>query len=184
MLLGAETLAVLLTFWALATVDGASGWASVLLGWALLYLALVDLRCFRLPDAVTLPLVLAGLGLSVLGLTGPLLDHALGALVGFAVLAALRSIWLTWRGVEGLGLGDAKLLAAAGAWTGVAALPSVMLIACAAAFVHVAVLMRTGTTARRDLALPFGPALCIGFWITWLHGPVVLRGHGFVTNLL
>jgi leader peptidase (prepilin peptidase)/N-methyltransferase len=88
------------------------------------------------------------------------------------VLAGARAAYRRLRGVEGLGLGDAKLLAAAGAWLGPAGLPSTMLIACAAALAHAALLARGGSGVGWRTPIPLGPALALGFWITWLHGPV------------
>jgi leader peptidase (prepilin peptidase) / N-methyltransferase len=67
-------------------------------------------------------------------------------------------------GQEGLGLGDAKLFAAAGAWLGWQALPMALLIAAVSGLV---VALALGKTARAT-PLPFGPALALGFWVTWL----------------
>ena len=75
---------------------------------------------------------------------GLLGDHALGALAGFASLAVIASVYRRVRGREGLGLGDAKLLAAAGAWLGWQALPSVVLIAAASGLA-----LALATRARR-----------------------------------
>ena len=79
-------------------------------------LAWIDLRQFRLPDALTLPLVLLGLGLSLTGHGPAPLDAAIGAAAGFAVFWALGATYFRLRKIDGLGLGDAKLMAAAGAW--------------------------------------------------------------------
>src|SRR5262245_28011209 len=122
---------------ALALHDGAAPpavlAASALLAGALIALSVIDLATFRLPDVITLPLILAG----------PLLAWAAGwdgvwwrvisAGVGFAALFAVGSGYLALRGRTGLGLGDAKLFAAAGAWLGMEMLPSVMLWACGVA---------------------------------------------------
>lgn len=170
-----ELTALALAVWAAIVVrEPLLAAISAALGWTLLALALIDLRTMRLPDALTLPLTAAGLALSAAGLTGPLLEHAAGALAGFALFYAVAALYRWRRGIEGLGLGDAKLLAAAGAWAGIAALPSVLLWGCLLGLAHAlaAGLARGGL--RGDAATPFGPALALGFWITWLHGPVVL----------
>ena len=176
-LLVAEVMALVVTEWALLATTGMVSLVSILLGWTLLGLALFDWQNFRLPDIATLPLILVGIGLSAAGLTGPLLEHALGATIGYAVLVAIREAYRRWRGIEGLGLGDAKLLAAAGAWVGLFALPSVLLIACITGLLHAMALAGTADRMRRDLAIPFGPALCVGFWLTWLHGPLTAAIH-------
>jgi leader peptidase (prepilin peptidase)/N-methyltransferase len=147
---------------------------SVVLGWTLLLLAAVDIACFRLPDVLTLPLIAAGLAASLALPGAPWLDHLAGAAAGGAALAILAWAWPRLRGVEGMGLGDAKLLAAGGAWLGWRALPSVVLIACAAAFAWYGLmfLARGRQSLRRRMA--FGAPLALAIWIVWLVGPLAL----------
>ena len=158
-----------------AALTAPPGWILALslgLGWTLVCLAAIDLTSFRLPDPFTLPLLAAGLAVSA-GLPGrPILDHLAGAAVAWGALTALASVYRRWRGVDGLGLGDAKLLGAAGAWLGWRSLPSVVLIACgvALAWVGLQAIMR-GRVALSD-RLAFGAPLCLAFWIVWLHGPL------------
>lgn len=145
--------------------------ATLLLGWTLLVLATVDVLVFRLPDIFTLPLIAAGLLLSFQLPDHDPPAHVIGATAGFLVLYGIALAYRRARGREGLGLGDAKLAAAAGAWLGWQALPSVVLIACAVAFVWigVALLFRGREVLSRELA--FGAPLCFAFWLVWLHGP-------------
>jgi prepilin signal peptidase PulO-like enzyme (type II secretory pathway) len=144
------------------------------IGWALGLLAVVDILALRLPDIVTLPLILAGLALGdrITGL--PFADRLAGAAAGYAALSLLGWAYARLRGQEGLGLGDAKLLAVAGAWLGWAALPAVVLTACAASLVWVSI--RVLLHGRRTLAEPmaFGAPLCGAIWVLMLiaiHGP-------------
>lgn len=145
--------------------------ASLLLGWALVMLAAIDFAVFRLPDRLTLPLLAAGLAISYAPPGSPGLDHLLGAAAGYGSLAALAFAWRRWRGVEGVGLGDAKLLGVAGAWLGWRPLPAVVLVACAAAFALVAV--RAVTRGRSSLGerVAFGAPLSLAIWTVWLYGP-------------
>jgi leader peptidase (prepilin peptidase)/N-methyltransferase len=158
--------------WAVAMTDGWLVWATAGLGWVLLVLAAIDLRHLILPDVLTLPLIPAGL--AVIWLIEPerLLAHAVGALLGWACLALLATAYRRLRGIDGLGMGDAKLLAAAGAWVGAEGLPSVLMAAAVPALA-VALLQgwRRGRLDRQA-ALAFGPWLCLGFWLVWLYGPV------------
>src|SRR5262249_28336885 len=114
------------------------------LGWALLALAWIDLRRWLLPDALTLPLIALGLAAAALDLWD-LADRAAAALLGYAAFRAIGWAYERFRGREGLGQGDAKLLGAAGAWLGIAALPQVVLLAAAAALAAAAVLALRGT---------------------------------------
>lgn len=169
----AEIAALALALWAVAVLPASLVPAGALLGWTLLGLALVDLACFRLPDPGTLGLTLAGLALAAAGGLGDPAAHALGALAGYAAFRAIAFGYRAWRGIEGLGRGDAKLAAAAGAWVGLAGLPSVVLVACLTGLAQaLAQGLATGRLGART-ALPFGPALCLGLWVVFLHGPVV-----------
>ncbi len=138
------------------------------LGWTLIVLASVDLAVFRLPDVLTLPLM--GAGLVYASLAGDLGGHAAGLLVGYGSIAVTGWIFARLKRRQGIGLGDAKLFAATGAWLGWAALPSVMLIACGLGLVwFAAAALREGRHALRAPA-PFGVALCCGTWVIWMLG--------------
>jgi leader peptidase (prepilin peptidase)/N-methyltransferase len=143
---------------------GVAAALAVILGWA----AWIDLKQMILPDWITLPLIPAGLALAWVQ-DQPLLERVIGAVAGYAAFAGIAWIYHRWRGRDGLGLGDAKLLAAAGAWTGWASLPSVVLVASVSALVWVLM-------ARPDpqKPFPFGPFLALGFWLVWKFGPLTL----------
>jgi leader peptidase (prepilin peptidase)/N-methyltransferase len=148
--------------------------ASLALAWSLVCLAAIDLTAYRLPDVLTLPLLAAGLAVAFLLPGRPILDHLAGAIVGWSALAALAWAFRRWRGVEGMGLGDAKLFGAAGAWLGWAALPSVMLVSCAAAFLWVGFrVLRRGLAAGRE-RIAFGVPLSLAILAVWLEGPLVV----------
>ncbi len=169
-----EVAALMVAVWSLAVLPGWLAWASCGLGWSLIALALIDARHLLLPDALTLPLVAAGLAVAWAVDPAKLPGHALGAAAGFLALAAVGLAYRRLRGREGLGLGDAKLFAAAGAWVSWQGLPSVLLLAAAGALAwH---LMAARLTARQleGRELPFGPYLAAALWLVWLYGPVVV----------
>ena len=170
---GMEAAALLIAIWSIAITPAPLFLASAALGWALLTLAVIDARETILPDVLTLPLILAGLLLAFALSAAEPLDHALGAVLGGASFWAVAAAYRLIRAREGLGLGDAKLFAAAGAWLGWAALPSVLLIASAAGLIAAlsARLIR-GETLQATQEIPFGPFLAAGFWLTWAYGPV------------
>ncbi len=142
---------------------------AALLGWWLLGLALIDLRSLRLPDAMTLPLAAAGLALAWLqpdGLPVPAFADAVTASVGGGLaLAGIALGYRALRGREGMGLGDAKLAAAAGAWLGVAAMPWLLLLSASMGLALALLLHRRLDGAA---AIPFGPPLSLAFWLLWL----------------
>jgi leader peptidase (prepilin peptidase)/N-methyltransferase len=145
---------------------------SLALGWALVCLGVIDLISMRLPDLLTLPLLGGGLAATFTLPGAPIADHLAGAAAGYGALAALAWAFHHWRGVEGIGLGDAKLLAAAGAWLGWRPLPSVLLVACAAAFAWIAIKLAFGERRIVQTRLAFGAPLCLAIWIVWLFGPL------------
>jgi leader peptidase (prepilin peptidase)/N-methyltransferase len=151
-----------------------SGWlllASLMLGWTLLALAAIDLRSQLLPDALTLPLIPAGLLVAWLR-DAPLIDHVLGAAAGYLVFVAIAWLYRHLRGREGLGRGDAKLLAAAGAWLGWQALPDLVAAAAGAAVLVALVGALCGRGPSALTRIAFGPYLALAFWLVWLLGPI------------
>jgi leader peptidase (prepilin peptidase)/N-methyltransferase len=142
--------------------------ATLALGWTLTLLGCIDVLAFRLPDVITLPLMVSGLLLGPALLATPFEDHLIGAVAGYGVIALLGWVFARLRGQDGIGLGDAKLLACAGAWLGWRPLPNLVLIAAAGGLVWVAaaVVWR----GKRALAepIPFGLPLSGAFWILWL----------------
>ena len=181
-----ELAALAVALWSVLALPGNLVWTGAGLGWLLLALAVIDARHFLLPDVLTLPLIPAGLAVTWLLSPAQLPAHLLGAALGFTVFAAIAWAYRRLRGREGLGLGDAKLLAAAGAWVGWTGLPGVVVLAavgalltllCARLFAQ----RRRFATGAADLAfpklsattaVPFGPFLALGFWLTWLYGPL------------
>lgn len=154
---------------ALASGNATAMPATCLLGWWLLLLGAIDRRIGLLPDMLTLPLIAAGLLEGLVTVDGaPPIDRVAGAAVGYAVFAGLAFAYRRLRGRDGLGLGDAKLLAAGGAWLGWQALPGVILIGAGGALAVTLILQRGGLT--RHTAIAFGPWLALGIWAMRLLG--------------
>lgn len=172
-----EVGAVAIAVWSASVVPGWLAWVGCGLGWALLVLAAIDWRSLVLPDEITLPLVVAGLGFVALEAREDLPGHVLGAAAGFGAFAAIAWGYQRLRGRRGLGLGDAKLMAAAGAWVSWVGLPSVVAIAAALALVGVGVRalgsrLGAGRPMSGSDAVAFGPYLALGIWCVWLYGPL------------
>ncbi len=152
---------------------GLSPEAAVLavLGSMTVVLIFVDAEIQILPDVVDLPGIALGLLLGWLhaGVDAPQLvlasslgDSALGAAFGAGLLLAVGLAYRLVRKVEGMGLGDVKMMAMIGAvcgWTAV--LPVVFLGSITGAAIGIAIAMR-----RREglqFALPFGVFLGLAF---------------------
>ncbi|MFY0541883.1 prepilin peptidase [Nannocystis pusilla] len=90
-------------------------------GLGLLIATYTDLDLWLIPDEVVLPI--AGLGLVVAAISPATLgvgviEAALAAACGYLLIAGLRWVYLRYRGIEALGLGDGKLLCMIGAFAG------------------------------------------------------------------
>ena len=165
---GVELAALSIAVIAALLDQGIEVWLDCLLGWGLLALAWIDARHWLLPDLLTLPLVIAGLVAALAMAPGELASRALGAAGGYVFFRGLAFLYRRLRGRDGLGQGDAKLLAAAGAWVGAAALPQVILIAAFAGLCAAGVMRIAGMRLGAFSALPFGPFLALAIWVVWL----------------
>lgn len=170
---GVEAAALAIALVSIMVDRGIDAWLDALFGLWLLALAWIDLRRWVLPDTLTLPLVAAGLMAAALWARQDLIDRTLGVACGYFALRAAAWAYRYLRGRDGLGGGDAKLVAAAGAWVGASGLPSVVFGAAAAALGTAAAIALAGRVVRRDTALPFGPFLALTAWFVWLFGPVM-----------
>ncbi len=170
------------------TVGLAWGWcawrwggSASALAWAgffttLLGLALIDADTMLLPDAMTLPLLWAGLIAANFGWTGVDLSDALwGAVAGYLSLWLVYQVFLRVTRKHGLGHGDFKLLAALGAWLGWQVLPWLVLGSSLLGLCAAAVLMWRGTYVKGQ-HMPWGPSLAmagtvLAIWrpgLTWV----------------
>jgi leader peptidase (prepilin peptidase)/N-methyltransferase len=167
-----ELAAIAIVAWAALVTSGPILFASCVYGWGLLLLAAIDWRVQLLPDVVTLPLMVAGLVAAIVLPLDPWRDHAIGAAAGLAVLAIVAWLYRRLRKREGLGLGDAKLSAAIGAWTAWQGLPTTLLWGSILGLLFAIALPLSGRRVRLSDRLPFGLFLAAGGWLTWLYGPV------------
>ena len=148
------------------------GWQAVgamLLTSYLITLSGIDLRTRLLPDQLTLPLLWLGMTAAVENLYVGQKAAILGAMAGYLSLWSVYWVFKQLTGKEGMGHGDFKLLAALGAWTGLAGvLPTIMISSLVGVVIGSTWLWLKG----RDKAtpIPFGPYLAIAGWISFMWG--------------
>lgn len=145
-------------------------WIACGLGWILLTLAWIDWTEFLLPDVLTLPLLVAGLVLTLAWDPGALTDHCLAAALAYLSFQGIAVAYRRLRGRDGLGGGDAKLIAAAGAWCGVTALPVIVLGSALIGLLAALGLALAGRSVTSTTRIPFGPCIALAFWMVWTHG--------------
>ncbi|MEO1251884.1 MAG: prepilin peptidase [Pseudomonadota bacterium] len=144
-----------------------------LLGLALIALAAIDFETGYLPDMITLPLMVAGLAINLFSTFAGFSDALIGLVVGAGLFWALGAFWSRLRGVEALGLGDAKLLGGLGAWAGWQALPLIVFVAAAATLVIVLIARLRGQAIQSKDPVPFGPGLCFAGYGVFVSGVVI-----------
>ncbi|KVR03902.1 peptidase A24 [Burkholderia ubonensis] len=136
---------------------------------ALLAMSAIDIQTGYLPDSMTLPLLWAGLALNLGGTFASLRAAVIGAMAGYLFLWSIYWLFRWLRGIEGIGFGDLKLLAALGAWMGWAALPQVVLFAAVTGAIVGLVATWRGRM-RFEEPIPFGPFLAAGGAATLFFG--------------
>ncbi len=155
-------IAVLMPALAVVTVQrlglNAEGLAATVLLWTLLTAATIDLETGLLPDALTLPLLAAGLLVNGWAVLTPWQAALAGAAVGALLLWIPHRIYRVVAGKAGVGAGDFKLLAAIGAWLGWAPLVGVVFYAALLAAALGLLLLGVGRSKPQQ-TLPFGPML-------------------------
>jgi leader peptidase (prepilin peptidase)/N-methyltransferase len=144
-------------------------------GCALITLFAIDLEHHLLPNAITLPGILAGFALSFFTEPG-WVSSLIGIVVGGGVLLAIAEIYYRLRHEEGLGMGDVKMLAMVGAFVGwQLTFLTLMMASLAGSIIGVALI----ATRRGNMkyALPFGTFLALGAAVAATAGPAILHWY-------
>ena len=151
--------------------------------WTMLVLSVIDIDRQLLPDSLTLPLLWAGLALSLVepGTAGSIVftdprSSIIGAMAGYLSLWGVYHLFKLVTGKEGMGYGDFKLLAAIGAWLGWQVLPMVILLSAAVgALIGITLILFAGH--GRQTPIPFGPYLAAAGWIALMWGDTILQAY-------
>jgi leader peptidase (prepilin peptidase)/N-methyltransferase len=143
--------------------------AMLVLTWALIAMAVIDLRTTWLPDELTLPTLWLGLLCSHWGLfVGPQ-DAILGAVTGYLSLWSVYWGFRLLTGKEGMGYGDFKLLAALGAFAGWQGILPIVLLSSVLGAVVGSLYLALGHRDR-STPIPFGPFLALAGWVYLMAG--------------
>jgi leader peptidase (prepilin peptidase)/N-methyltransferase len=174
-----------------------------LLSWLLLALAALDAEHFWLPDLLTFPGIALGLAFTLsrnysspwsfqTSLFRIAENSAIAILASAAIVLVIRLAYWLIRRKEGMGLGDAKLMAMLGAWLGLrGALESFafsVFAALLAALIWLAILAaRRNSSEWAKMPLPLGTFLCLGalteifypgwLWTLWASWPHVFGNY-------
>lgn len=143
----------------------------------LIALSVIDLRVRLLPNVLVLPFALLGVVFHIL--TGwQFLDYTemlLGGLAGFGILYAIRAVANHLYKMDALGLGDVKLMGAAGLWLGPEMVMMALSVGAFAGLLHgvaVALWMAHKTKSKPQFArlqIPAGPGFAVGIVVTAVY---------------
>jgi leader peptidase (prepilin peptidase)/N-methyltransferase len=170
-----------LLYWAVAAAQapGVAAGLTMALLTALLVLSLIDLEHYILPNVITLPGIVVGIGASfVPGWPVGTIEALLSAAGGYACLALFGIAYQKLRGVEGLGQGDWKMVAMLGAflgWRG--AVLAVLLASIGGTIVGVAVALWLRSSVRQQ-RVPLGTFLGLASIAVVFVGPRLLGWYG------
>ena len=139
-------------------------------------LAFIDQETGLLPDDLTLPLVWIGLGFNLFHAFVPLPDAVIGAIAGYLSLWLVYWAFKLLTGQEGMGHGDFKMNAAAGAFLGWKMLPLVIVLSSIVGLVFGAAQM-FAARGRWDAGFRFhfGPYLAIAAVVALYWGEPIVR---------
>lgn len=179
-LLGRGALAACIGFAAVVTVVGLTlvppmtAVATGVLALLMSLITLIDLKHFIIPNVLSFPAVPLGMLANILVFhpedwSAGLTESLVGAVLAGGSFYLLRAAWLRLRGIDGLGMGDVKLAAVAGAWLGPSLLAPACLAAALAGLGAVAIMaLRPGRKIALNDEIPFGSFIApviLGFWI-------------------
>jgi leader peptidase (prepilin peptidase)/N-methyltransferase len=156
------------------------GWFGAGLAVTAIAIAAIDARRFIIPNELNALALALGVWHAVVSTPDYFFEAFIYSLLRAAVMAllflALREVYRRVRGREGIGLGDVKLAAVAGAWLGWMTIPIAIEIAALAALAvyGVRVCVR-GQPLDAAAKFPFGLFLAPSIWIGWLLETTLLR---------
>jgi len=146
-----------------------TGFEVLVFAWVSLALCLIDYDYKILPNTLTYPSIVLGLVCSFLGGYTWWLDSLLGAVVGALLPTLVIVIYKLWRGIEGMGWGDVKYLAAIGSVVGLQGVVGVLVIAATVGALFGLGMIAMGRGSGKT-ELPFGTFLALAV-IFWLYAP-------------
>ena len=149
----------------------------------ILALIYIDAEIQILPDVIDLPGIVIGLGMGAAQLGGlypdlvlstSLTDSILGAAGGGGCLLLIALTYKLVRRIEGMGLGDVKLMAMFGAVMGWEPLFLILMLASVTGAVVGVIAMTRSGKGMTDVALPFGVFLGIAALAMLFFGQSVM----------
>ena len=162
------------------SIEFLSAW---LLTCILLILIVIDWRELRLPNVLTIPGFALGVAFAAFGVRLDIVDALIGAAVGAGSLLAVAWYFRLRRGIEGMGMGDVKLMAMVGAFLGWRATIMVIILGSLLGIVYF-VIFAARSSEGTDTKLPFGTFLGTVSIVMLLWGDTLLGAYGAMVHSL
>ena len=124
----------------------------------------IDLKHYIIPDILTLPMMVFGFLKSFDPNLNPIfpnyINSLIGGIIGYGIIWLLIIFYKKIRKKEGMGLGDAKLLAVVGFWFGWYVIPFIIFLSSSLALIFV---IPDLLKKKKKLSsqIPFGPYIII-----------------------
>lgn len=150
--------------------------AALLFSYLLIVLAFIDLHHKLLPDLLTLGALWIGLMINSSNMFISLKNAVWSSIIAYGFLWLLSWIFLKLRKKQGMGHGDFKMLAMIGAWLGFYSMVNTLILAILISVISSLIFIFYKKVSW-EKAIPFGPFLALGAWISLLWG-------NFAINLL
>lgn len=147
----------------------------------LIVITFIDLKHFMIPDVISLPFILVGIGVHQVdkNFAAPLstfYDSLLGIFVGAGALWLIAKTYEAIRKQEGLGMGDVKLMAMVGAFLGWKSVLFIFVFSSFSASI-VGILLMIFSKFRFKSELPYGPFIAFASLIYLFSGTEILQTY-------
>jgi leader peptidase (prepilin peptidase)/N-methyltransferase len=142
---------------------------------SMIVLFVIDLRHRILPNIITVPGIVIGFAAS-LWLAPGWLSSLIGLVMGGGVLFLIGEVYYRTRGVEGMGMGDVKMLAMIGAFLGWPLMLLTLILASFAGALFGGLMMASGRGGMKA-ALPFGTFLSVGALVAAVAGEPIITWY-------
>jgi len=137
----------------------------IILGLSFIIIFFIDLKHFIIPNSLTFPMMILGFIKSfdpnLNSLFPDYVNSLIGGVFGYGSIWSIIYFYKVVRNKEGMGLGDAKLLAVIGFWFGWIAIPFVIFSSSIVALISVLPSL-VDKSRKLSSEIPFGPFIIIG----------------------
>ena len=137
----------------------------IVLGLSFIIIFFIDLKHYIIPDSLTFPMMILGFIKSfdpnLNSLFPDYINSLIGGLFGYGSIWSIIYFYKVVRKKEGMGLGDAKLLAVIGFWFGWISIPFIIFISSVVALITVTPSLMN-KSKKLSSEIPFGPFIIIG----------------------